>query len=155
MVDTDQQKQHVVEDDNDSSNEEEASVHDSVQSDDPTIGSGETVNDDNDNEPNVINNDPPLQPKMFEDDGQRNNPVPAAVRQLQGNLDGPHCNRDIVGSVIHEHCIGSIIREYNNLEPVSVLVTTQYGFQKGMKVFKDEGCKATVKELSKNFIGKN
>ena len=61
----------------------------------------------------------------------------------------------MIGSVIHEHCIGSVIREYNNLEPVPLSATTQYGFQEGMKVFKDEGYKATVKELSKNLIGKN
>ena len=61
----------------------------------------------------------------------------------------------MVGSVIHEHCISSVIRECNNLEAVSVSSTQQYGFQKGMKIFKDEGYKATVKELGKNLIGKN
>ena len=57
----------------------------------------------------------------------------------------------MVGSVMHEHCIGSVIREYNNLE--ATLATPQYGFQKGMKVFKDKGHEATVKELGKNIIG--
>ena len=88
-----------------------------------------------------------MQPKRPEDNRQGNNPVPAAVRKLQDDLDGPHWDRGMVGSVIHEHCIGSVIREYNNLESVSVSATTQYGFQKGMKVFKDEGYKVTVKEL--------
>ena len=96
-----------------------------------------------------------MQPEIPEDDRQGNNPVPAAIRKLQDNLDSPHWNRNMIGSVIHEHCIGSVIREYNNLEPVSVSATTQYGFRKGMKVFKDEGYKATVKELSKNLIGKS
>ena len=61
----------------------------------------------------------------------------------------------MIGSVIHKHCIGSVIRKYNNLESVSVSATTQYGFQKGMKLSKDEGYKATVKKLSKNLIGEN
>ena len=55
--------------------------------------------------------------------------------------------------VSHEHCIGSVIREYNNLE--AVLPTPQYGFQKVMKVFREEGHTATVKELDKNLTGKN
>ena len=96
-----------------------------------------------------------MQPEVPLDPRQANNPVPVAVRQLQGNLDGPHWGGGMVGSVIHEHCIGSVIREYNNLEAVSVSSTPQYSFQKGMKVFKDEGYKATVKELGKNLIGKN
>ena len=40
----------------------------------------------------------------------------------------------MVGLVIHEHCIGSVIKEYTNLE--ATLSIPQYGFQKGMKVFK-------------------
>ena len=59
----------------------------------------------------------------------------------------------MVGSVIHEHCIGSVIEEYTNLE--ATLSTPQYGFQKGMKVFKENGHEATVKELDKNLIGRN
>ena len=61
----------------------------------------------------------------------------------------------MIGAVSYEHCIGSVIREYNNLELVSVSPTPQYGFQKGMKVFREEGHAATVKELGKNLIGKN
>ena len=59
----------------------------------------------------------------------------------------------MVGSMIHEHCIGSVIKEYTNLE--ATLSTPQYGFQKGMKVSKEKGHKATVKELDKNLIGRN
>ena len=59
----------------------------------------------------------------------------------------------MVGSVIHEYCVGSVINTYSNLE--ATLSTPQYGFQKGMKVFKEKGYTATVKELDKNFIGKN
>ena len=33
--------------------------------------------------------------------------------------------------------------------------TPQYGFKKGLKVFKDAGYDATLKELDKNLIGKN
>ena len=55
--------------------------------------------------------------------------------------------------VIHEHCIGLVIKEYTNLE-VS-LSTPQYGFQEGMKEFKEKKHMATVKELDKNRIGRN
>ena len=91
---------------------------------------------------------------MPKNDQRGANPVPAAVRKLQDNL-GEYWDRDVIGSMIHEHCIGSVIREYNNLESVSVSATPQYGFEKGMKLFKDEGYKATIKELGKNLIGKN
>ena len=33
--------------------------------------------------------------------------------------------------------------------------TPQYGFKKGLEVFKDAGYDATLKELDKNLIGKN
>ena len=55
--------------------------------------------------------------------------------------------------MIHEHCIGSIIREYIDLE--ATLSTPQYGFQKEMKVFKNSGHEATVKVPDKNLIGQN
>ena len=35
------------------------------------------------------------------------------------------------------------------------LSTPQYGFQKGLKVFKEAGYDATLKELDKNLIGDN
>ena len=35
------------------------------------------------------------------------------------------------------------------------LSTPQYGFQKGLKVFKEVGYEVTLKELDKNLIGKN
>ena len=59
----------------------------------------------------------------------------------------------MVGLVMNEHCIGSVIREYTNLK--ATLSNPQYGFQKGMKVFKEKGNKVTVKELDKNLIGRN
>ena len=126
---------------------------DSARGDKPSVGSVETVDNDHDDEVDVINDDPPLQPEEPLAPRRANNPVPAAVRQLEGNLDGPHWEGNMVGLVIHEHCIGSVIREYNNLEAVSS--TPQYGFQKGMKVFKEKGHTATVKELDKNLIDKN
>ena len=64
----------------------------------------------------------------------------------------------MVGSVMHEHCIVSVIRDYGDLEAVSSTTTPQYGFQKEMKemkVFEEKGHAATVKELGKNLIGKN
>ena len=66
---------------------------------------------------------------------------------------GEYWQDSMVGSVIHEHCTGSVIKEYTNLE--ATLSTPQYGFQKGMKVFKESRHKAAVKELDKNLIGWN
>ena len=59
----------------------------------------------------------------------------------------------MVGSVIHEYIVGSFIQHYDNLE--ATLSTPQYGFEKGLKVFKELGYNATMKELDKNLIGKN
>ena len=59
----------------------------------------------------------------------------------------------MVGSVIHEYMVGSVIRHYGNLE--ASLSTPQYGFEKGIKIFKEPGYDATVKELDKNLIGRN
>ena len=152
---TDQQEQHVVDNDDSSSSEEEAAVNDSVQVDDPSIDLVETVINDDDDEPDVIDDDPPVQPERPKGNQRGNNPMPAAVHKLQDDLNSSHWDRGMIGSVLHKHCIGSVIREYNNFESVSVSAKTQYGFQKVIKLFKDEGYKATVKELSKNLIGKN
>ena len=70
-------------------------------------------------------------------------------------MNGPYWVGGVIGAVTHEHCIGLVITEYNNLESILVSFTPQYGFQKGMKVFREEGHTATVKELKKNLIGKN
>ena len=59
----------------------------------------------------------------------------------------------MVGSVMYKHCITLVIRDYGYVKAVSS--TSQYGLQKGMKVFKDKRHVATVKELGKNLIGKN
>ena len=59
----------------------------------------------------------------------------------------------MVGSVIHEYIVGSVIQPYGNLK--ATLSTPLYGFQKGLKEFKELGYKATIKELDKNLIGKN
>ena len=59
----------------------------------------------------------------------------------------------MVGSVICKYVVGSVIQHYSSLE-VS-LSTPQYGFQKELKVFKEAGYEASLKELDKNLIGKN
>ena len=59
----------------------------------------------------------------------------------------------MVGSIIREYIVGSVIQHYGNLE--ATLSTPQYGFQKGIKEFKEVGYNATIKELDKNLIGKN
>ena len=43
---------------------------------------------------------------------------PPAVRKLDSNLDKKHLKDSMVGSVMHKHCIGSVIREYTNLEAI-------------------------------------
>ena len=59
----------------------------------------------------------------------------------------------MVGSVSHEYIVGSVIQYYGNIE--ATLSTPQYGFQKGLKEFKEMGYNATIKELDKNLVGKN
>ena len=51
---------------------------------------------------------------------------PPAVRKLDSNMDGDYWQDSMVGSVIHVHCIGLVIREYTDLE--ATLSTPQYGF---------------------------
>ena len=59
----------------------------------------------------------------------------------------------MVGSVITECVIGSVIKKYYNLK--ATVSPPQYGFQKGTKVFKEFGYEATLKELEKNPINRN
>ena len=59
----------------------------------------------------------------------------------------------MVGSIINEYMAGSVIQHYGNLK--ATLSTPQYGFDKGLKIFKEVGYNATMKELDKNLIGKN
>ena len=43
-------------------------------------------------------------------------PRPLAVRKLDFTFDGKHQEDGMVGSMIHEYCIGSVINNYSNLE---------------------------------------
>ena len=155
LVDTDQQEQHVVENDDSSANEEEAPLHDSVRADYASIESVDTVtNDYDDGGTDAINDDPPVQPEMPKDNQRGNNPVPAAVQKLKDNLNGPHWDRGMINSVLHEHCIGSVIREYNNLESVAVSATQQYGFQKRMKLSRMKNTKLLSENWARTLLGK-
>ena len=81
---------------------------------------------------------------------------PCVIQELDCILDGKKWEDGMVGSVIHECCVSSVIQEYGNFK--ATLSTPQYRFQKGMKgmkIFKEQGYKATVKELDKNLIGRN
>ena len=60
----------------------EASVHDSIQADSPSVGSVETVSDDDEDETSAVIDDPPGHPEVPEDNGQNNVPVAPAVRKL-------------------------------------------------------------------------
>lgn len=81
---------------------------------------------------------------------------PAMVQELESNL-GEYWNHATVHSevegLMHQHIIGSVIQNYRNLG--ATLSTPQYGFQKGLKIFKEAGHDATIKELDKNLISKN
>ena len=78
---------------------------------------------------------------------------PRVLRELDTDFDGIHRGNGAVGSVIREYVVGSVIQHYGSLE-VS-LSTPQYGFKKGLEVFKDAGYDTTLKELDKKLIGKN
>lgn len=47
----------------------------------------------------------------------------------------------------------SIIATYSNMDGLKS--TPQYGFNKGLSMFKDKGCKASVSKFSDNVIGMN
>ena len=83
-----------MDDDVHSSNEDEASVeasvHDSIQADGPSIGLVETVSVDDDDKPSVVIDDLQGQPERPKDNRQDNIPVPAAMQRLQDNLNGSH-----------------------------------------------------------------
>jgi hypothetical protein len=79
------------------------------------------------------------------DHGNNNNNAP---RGLDSTLDGPHWD-----NCVHTQYCMSVISGYGNLE--ATLSTPQYGFQKGLKVFGEDGFKATIKELDANLIGRN
>ena len=144
---------HKIEDKVGTEEEDNESVHESVREDDPSIKSVETA--DGKKEEPLVNYDvyDGLIHKQQPEPEEPSQPRPPAVRKLNSNLDGIHWNDSMVDLVIHEHCIGLMIRKYTNLK--ATLSTPQYGFQKGMKAFKEKGYKATLKELGKNLIGKN
>ena len=102
----------------------EASVHDSIQADSPSVDSVDTVSDDEEDETSAVVDNPNGPTERPENNEQNNAPVAPAVRKLQDNL-GDYWNSNVIGSVVHEHCIGSAIREYNNLESVSMSPTPQ------------------------------
>ena len=139
---------HEIEDETGSEADDD-SVHKSVQTDNPSIESVETIDDEEEQQSRIYDKLIHKQRPAPEDPSP---PRPPAVRKLDSKLDGKHQGDSMVGSVIHEHCIGSAIKEYTNL---GATLSTPYGFQKGMKVFKKSGHKATVKELDNNLIDRN
>jgi hypothetical protein len=82
------------------------------------------------------------------DNSDNNNNNVTAPRGLNSTLDRPHWN-----NCVHTQYCMSVISGYGNLE--ATLSTPQYGFQKGLKVFGEDGYKATIKELDANLIGRN
>ena len=84
--------------------EDDASSPNSAREDEPSIGSVETVGDDEDQ---VI--EPKPQPMAEEPPPQDQRPP--AVRKLNSQLGG-FWKDNLVGSVIHEHCIASMIKTF-------------------------------------------
>ena len=125
--------------------DDDASLPDSAQEDEPSDASVETVDEDDDPvvepKPQPMAEEPPAEDRR-----------PPAVRKLDSNLVFSWKD-SLIGSVIHEHCIRLVIKAFCNTEAISS--TLQYSFAKGMKVSKEKGHTATVKELGKNLIGKN
>jgi hypothetical protein len=97
----------------------------------------ESEDDDNDNNNDDDNND--------SNSDSNSNHAPCG---LDSTLDGPHWD-----NCVHTQYCMSVISGYGNLE--ATLSTPQYGFQKGLKVFGEDGYKATIKELDANLIGRN
>ena len=84
---------------------------------------------------------------------------PAMVRELDSDLRDywSHATihsglSDMYGN-FKEHVVGSVVRNYRNL--CATLSTPQFGFKKGLTIFREAGHEATIKELDKNLIGKN
>ena len=50
---------------------------------------------------------------------QPGNLVPAAVRELDSNLDGVYWRDSMVELVMHKHCITLVIRDYGDVKAVS------------------------------------
>jgi hypothetical protein len=118
-------------DNNNNEDNDDNNVTDDESNDDYVMEDVEESDDDDNNNNN--------------DNDDNSNSVP---RGLDSTLDGSHWN-----NVIHTHYCMSIISGYGNLE--ATLTTPQYGFQKGLKVFGEDGYKATIKELDANLIGRN
>ena len=72
-IHVDQQEEEAIEDNNYSVNGDEgsveASVHDSIQADSPSVDSVETVSDDDEDETSAAIDDPPGHPEGPKDDG--------------------------------------------------------------------------------------
>ena len=66
------------------------------------------------------------------------------------HLNGPYWAMGSQGRT--DYCL-SIIKDYGNVE--ATLSSPQYGFEKGLKLFRKKGYKATMEELDENLLGKN
>ena len=68
-------------------------------------------------------------------------------------LDGPYWNNGTIATKTDLYML-SAITTYNNIDGLHGLRSTpQYGFNRGMKEFGQEGYNATISELSDNLIG--
>ena len=109
--------------------------------------------DNDDNEEHV--SDPEIKPEQQPEPEEPPPPDqrPPAVWKFDSFMDEKYWQDRMVESVIQEHCIGLVIKEYINLE--TTLSTPQYRFQKGMNFFKKSRHEVIVKELDKNLTGQN
>ena len=111
---------HEIEDETSTEEDDDESVHKSVHGDDPSLGSVEIVDDyDEEDEPrandNELDHEQPSEPEEPTLPGLATDQRPPAVRKLNCLLNGEHWKDNMVGLVVHQYCIGSVIREYTNL----------------------------------------
>ena len=109
---------HEIEDKTGTDEEDVESIHESVCGDCSSLESVETVDDEVEELFSDLKIEPEQQPEPEEPPLPRPaaDQKPPAVRKLDCLMDGEYWQDSMVGSVIHENCIGLMIKEYTNLE---------------------------------------
>ena len=75
------------------------------------------------------------------------------LNEIDSTLDGLYWSNETVGTKTELYML-STNTTYNNIDVLySLRSTPQYGFNRGMNEFGQEGYNATVSELSNNLIG--
>ena len=103
-------------------------------------------------EDDTVTDEPPLLEEIEEDEEEPSNESEMILEQDPefSHLNGSYLVMGNQGWT--NHCL-SIINDFWNVE--ATLVTPQYGFEKGLKVFGKKDNKATMEKLDENLLGKN